>query len=86
MEFQDWLPGSDGVLLIKRHTGKGLIELYEARLDGSTRALGINTEMREVSLRRDGKAITYTSGANSLEVWVLEHFLTGSAAAGRGAR
>jgi Tol biopolymer transport system component len=75
VEFQDWLPDSQGLLLMKHDSGENRQELYEARLDGTLRPLGITTDMREVSLRSDGKAITYTAGANTLEVWVLEHFL-----------
>ena len=44
----------------------------------------VTTDMREVSVRRDCKTITYTAGANTLEVWVLEHSLSDSAAARSG--
>ena len=42
--------------------------------------------IRDVSVRRDGKTITFTAGMNSLEVWVLERFLTSTAAGVRTER
>lgn len=78
VEFQDWMPDGRAVLLIKRNTKERRNMLYVARLDGTPlRPLGVTMPaIRDLSMRRDGKTITYTAGMNSLEVWVLERFLT----------
>lgn len=78
VEFQDWTPDGQGLLLIKRNIAERRNMLYEARLDGSApRPLGVSMDgMRDMSLRRDGTTLTYTAGANSLEVWVVKNFLT----------
>jgi hypothetical protein len=73
VEFQDWTPDGAAVLVIKRNTKERSHMLYEARLDGSPpRSLGITMDsMRDVNVRPDGKAITFTGGSNSLEVWMF---------------
>jgi Tol biopolymer transport system component len=88
VEFQDWMPDGRAVLLIKRNTKERRNMLFEARLDGAPlRPLGVMMPaIRDVSIRRDGKTITYTAGMNSLEVWVLERFLTSAAAGVRTER
>ena len=88
VEFQDWMPDGRAVLLIKRNTKERRNMLYEARLDGTPlRPLGVTMPaIRDVSVRRDGKTITFTAGMNSLEVWVLERFLTSTAAGVRTER
>jgi Tol biopolymer transport system component len=80
VEFQDWTPDGGGMLLIKRNTRERTNLLYEFRLDGRPpRSLDVNVAaIRDVSLRRDGKSITYTAGMNSTEVWVLENLLSSS--------
>lgn len=85
VEFQDWLPDDSGVLLIKRNVKDRTNVLCEARLDGSPiRRLDISAgAMRDVGVNRDGKAITYTAGMNSIETWVLENFLAPRDPAGR---
>ena len=81
VEVQDWSPDGAAVLLTKRTPADRRVELVEARLDGAAfRTILANSDMRDVALRRDGRAITYTAGANTLEVWVLENFLPGGAA------
>ena len=77
VEAQDWTPDGGGVLLIKRHVKEGTTMVYEASLNGAPmRALGISMPaIRDLSLRRDGKAVTYTVGASTLEVWVMKNFL-----------
>jgi serine/threonine-protein kinase len=88
VEFQDWMPDARGVLLIKRNTRERRNMLYEARLDGTPpRPLGVTMPaIRDVNVRRDGRTITYTAGTSSLEVWVLERFLTSAAAVARTER
>jgi Tol biopolymer transport system component len=88
VEFQDWMPDGRAVLLIKRNTKERRDMLYEARLDGAPlRPLGVTMPaIRDVSMRRDGKTLTYTAGMNLLEVWVLERFLTSPAAGVRTER
>jgi serine/threonine-protein kinase len=88
VDFQDWMPDGQSVLLIKRNTKERRNMLYEARIDGAPlRPLGVTMPgIRDLSMRRDGKTITYTAGANSLEVWVLERFLTSSGAGVRAER
>lgn len=85
VEFQDWLPDDSGVLLIKRNVKDRTNVLCEASLDGSSiRRLEISAgAMRDVGVSRDGKAITYTAGMNSIETWVLENFLAPRDPAGR---
>ncbi len=80
IEFQDWTPDDSGVLVIKRNVMSRTNVLCEARLDGSPiRPLDISAPaIANVGLRRDGKAITYTAGMNSTELWVLENFLSPS--------
>jgi Tol biopolymer transport system component len=81
VEMQDWLPNGDAVVVLRRNTKARSIELQELRLDGTPpRPLGIiGTQMRDVRVRRDGKAITYTAGAPAQETWVLERFLMNTA-------
>jgi serine/threonine-protein kinase len=88
VEFQDWMPDGRAVLLIKRNTKERRNMLYEARIDGAPlRPLGVTMPaIRDLSMRRDGKTITYTAGMNSLEVWVLERFLTSTGSGTRTAR
>ena len=88
VEFQDWMPDGRTVLLIKRNTKERRNMLYEARIDGAPlRPLGVTMPaIRDLSMRRDGKTITYTAGMNSLEVWVLERFLTSTGSGTRTAR
>jgi Tol biopolymer transport system component len=80
VELQDWLPDGAGVLIMKRHRGDDRHELVEVRLNGAERSLGIMSNIRDVHLRHDGAALTYTSGMSSHEVWVHERFLNGSTA------
>jgi serine/threonine protein kinase len=84
VEFEDWMPDDRGVLVVTRNTKDRRNVLCEARLDGSSmRPLGISAPaIVNVSLRRDGKAITYTAGMNSTELWVLENFLSLASSAG----
>jgi hypothetical protein len=83
VEFQDWAADDSSVLLIKRNVRDRTNVLCQAPLDGSPlRPLDITAHaMRDVSLRRDGKAITYTAGMNTTELWVLENFLGTAATA-----
>lgn len=83
VEFQDWTVDDSGVLVVRRNVKDRTNVLCEARLDGSPmRPLDISAvAIGNVNLRRDGKAITYTAGMPSTEVWVLENFLSPPSAA-----
>ena len=84
VEFEDWMPDDGGVLIVKRNVKNRTNVLCEARLDGSPiRPLDISAPaIVNVNLRRDGKAITYTAGMNSTELWVLENFLSQESSGG----
>jgi hypothetical protein len=82
VEIQGWLPDGDAVIVLRRNTKARSVTLQELRLDGTPpRPVGISgTQMSNVRVRRDAKAITYTAGAASQELWVMERFLTNTAA------
>jgi Tol biopolymer transport system component len=81
VEFQDWTADDSGLLVIKRNVKDRTNVLCEARLDGSPmRPLDISAvAIGNVNLRHDGKAITYTAGMASTEIWVMENFLSSAA-------
>ena len=78
LQFQDWMP--DGTALIfTRSISKPdqPITLWRVSIHGGEpHPLGLSMPgVRDVSVRPDGKAITFTAGWPTNELWVMEHFL-----------
>jgi Tol biopolymer transport system component len=78
LQFQDWTP--DGASLIyTRWTAKPdqSIALWRVSIHGGEpQPLGLSMPgVRDVTVRPDGNAITFTAGWPKNELWVLENFL-----------
>ncbi len=79
LRFQDWMP--DGTALVfTRSISKPdqPITLWRVSIHGGEpQPLGLSMPgIRDVSVRPDGKAITFTAGWPKNELWVMENFLT----------
>jgi Tol biopolymer transport system component len=73
--LQDWMPDGRALLFTKANVGQKQA-LWQVPVEGGEPTpLPVGMGLRDVSVSADGQRITFTSGAPTLEVWVLENFL-----------
>jgi Tol biopolymer transport system component len=73
--LQDWMPDGRSLLVTRGPRGQKPT-LLRVPLDGTPPTpLSLETGLRDASVDPEGRRLTYTSGAPSLEVWVMENFL-----------
>jgi serine/threonine-protein kinase len=75
--FQDWTPDATALLFTKMRRGQPN-ELWRVPIrGGEPQPLGLALPgLRDVSVHPDGRRITFTAGWPTLEVWVVENFLS----------
>jgi serine/threonine protein kinase/Tol biopolymer transport system component len=76
--FQDWAPDSAALLFTRAATHARPESLWRVSINGGEpQPLGLAMiGLRDVSVRSDGAAITFTAGWPDNELWVLENFLS----------
>jgi len=79
LQFQDWTPDGTGLIFTRSISKPDQpIALWRVSIHGGEpQPLGLSMPgIRDVSVRPDGKAITFTAGWPKNELWVMENFLT----------
>jgi Tol biopolymer transport system component len=76
-----WMPDSKYILFVIREHEPEKFSLWRiAKEGGEPQKLGLEMEINNLSVHPDGRHITFNSGTQPKEVWVMENFLPESTA------